>query len=290
MRNVFDQYASPENRLTHALACALTEDRRLLRRFLREVAKSTPPEFRTAQILEQSFPGEPELAEDEAEQAGLPDMWIHDGEDWSVLVESKIAAKVSTDQLNRHLRTAQRRGFSNTLLLVIIASNARKKMPPGCVEIRWPTIYRWALRHSRKSEWARRLFEYMEVAERRMTEDGYLKEGALTEFNGIPFGEDRPYNYTEAKRILRLATTALRSKKGLQKNALADLDAPGRPAITGKHGCAVWDYIPITRALKDKPFNWSPHLTLGIEKERALITLTVPSGLDPHMRKNLITL
>ena len=34
MRNIFDQYSHPENRLTHALASCLAEDRKLLRRFV----------------------------------------------------------------------------------------------------------------------------------------------------------------------------------------------------------------------------------------------------------------
>ena len=38
MRNVFDQYSQPENRLTHALMTALHEDRGLLALFLREIA------------------------------------------------------------------------------------------------------------------------------------------------------------------------------------------------------------------------------------------------------------
>lgn len=34
MRNIFEQYESPGNRLTHALACCLNEDRTLFRGFV----------------------------------------------------------------------------------------------------------------------------------------------------------------------------------------------------------------------------------------------------------------
>jgi hypothetical protein len=46
MRNLFDQYNQPENRLSHALAVCLSEDRRLLTRFLRwiDVEPSQPGE------------------------------------------------------------------------------------------------------------------------------------------------------------------------------------------------------------------------------------------------------
>lgn len=43
MRNVFDQYDQPENRVTHALMSALHEDAKLLKAFLREVAREAPP-------------------------------------------------------------------------------------------------------------------------------------------------------------------------------------------------------------------------------------------------------
>ena len=39
MRNIFDQYAQPENRVTHALMTALDEDRVLLGLFLHELVK-----------------------------------------------------------------------------------------------------------------------------------------------------------------------------------------------------------------------------------------------------------
>ena len=35
LRNVFDQFSQPENRLTHALVCTLSNERALIRPFLR---------------------------------------------------------------------------------------------------------------------------------------------------------------------------------------------------------------------------------------------------------------
>ena len=70
MRNVFDQYAQPENRLTHALATSLDRDRWLLRRFLRDFANSVPSDLRNVEVLEQGLPGEPEPAEEEAGHPG----------------------------------------------------------------------------------------------------------------------------------------------------------------------------------------------------------------------------
>jgi hypothetical protein len=43
LRNIFDQYSLPENRVTHALMTAIDEDRSLLGTFLRELIKVKPP-------------------------------------------------------------------------------------------------------------------------------------------------------------------------------------------------------------------------------------------------------
>ena len=80
MRNVFDQYKTPENRLTHALTTALAEDRELCKSFIGWVCGSTPTGRKRLEILGQRLPGEPETDEDENARRSLPDAWIHDGE------------------------------------------------------------------------------------------------------------------------------------------------------------------------------------------------------------------
>src|SRR5215211_795906 len=68
LRNIFDQYSQPENRVTHALMTALDQDRRLLSLFLRELLEVEPPgQPETLSVLEQGYPGE-------AEQRGIPDV------------------------------------------------------------------------------------------------------------------------------------------------------------------------------------------------------------------------
>jgi len=82
MRNIFNQYTQPENRVTHALMTALNEDRQLLGLFLRELVKvkaPTPPS--KLSVLEQQYPSRDaiEPAEtDEAQRRGIPDGWIFD--------------------------------------------------------------------------------------------------------------------------------------------------------------------------------------------------------------------
>ena len=95
MRNIFDQYDSHENRLTHALACCLSEDGQLLRKFVHWATGQRLKATVELQVLEQQVPGQPQSEGDDDEGRGLPDMWIHDGDDWSLIAESKVAAPVA---------------------------------------------------------------------------------------------------------------------------------------------------------------------------------------------------
>jgi len=97
LRNIFDQYAQPENRVTHALMTALNEDRTLLRRFLAELVKvDSPTRAGELLVLEQQYPGEDEPSEDELERRGIPDGWIFNEDGWCVFIESKGTVRCRT--------------------------------------------------------------------------------------------------------------------------------------------------------------------------------------------------
>jgi hypothetical protein len=217
MRSIFDQYETPENRLTHALGCCLERAPRLLRNFIRwATGKRKLPAGRLS-ILEQQVPGAP-VAPAEDGESGLPDLWIHDQGTWSLIVESKVKAKISAAQLRRHLKTAQRNGFTDATLLVLAPTIPAHRLP-GVIYHTWPEVYVWIRRQARESEWAACMADYMEVAEARMTADGYLGDKPLTEFDGIPFGPDHPYTYREAKRVLKLAMDELQNRPDLNTTA-----------------------------------------------------------------------
>lgn len=77
---------------------ALHEDRSLLRNFLTDVLKLTPPvPTRELAVFQQQYPGDKEPAEEEGERRGVPDGWISDAEGWCVLIESKVQAKLTTE-------------------------------------------------------------------------------------------------------------------------------------------------------------------------------------------------
>ena len=145
VRNLFDQYKAPENRLTHALACALDADRALLGRFV-EWACGKRIDLRGAELRQQSFPGQrQELREvdaQEAERCGIPDACISTPDGWALLIESKFAAADSADQLQRHLRTARKYGLTSPSLLLLTAREPRDEHVPGIDQRRWRDLYR----------------------------------------------------------------------------------------------------------------------------------------------------
>jgi hypothetical protein len=291
MRSVFDQYHQPENQLTHALACALGEDRDLLKLFIKEIVGMVLTNTKRLQILEQQVPGEDTTySEEEMERRGLPDAWIHDEEEWALIIESKVQAVLTKDQLQRHFRVAERRGFTDIRILVIGIKQPKFDLPHTKFQ-EWTDIYKW-LKKQTKSEWARRAAQYMEIWEAKMVakDKAYLTSGAVTVFSGIPFGDEEPYNYIEAKRLLKLAMDDLRKRKDLVYHLAMNPSGAGRGAITGKSGKSVWDFLPI-KGLKDgETFTSFPHLTLSLEHDRVVVIVIIPSSIRPAFRRNIVQL
>lgn len=289
MRNIFDQYSQPENRLTHALVTCLAEDNKLLGDFVIWVTGSKPPVHpKFLQITEQRLPGEIEITEEEAEQRGLPDGWIHDGNQWSLLIESKISAPLKNEQLRRHLNTAKRRGFPDSTVLAISSVEPKHRLDEGVKFKTWESVYEWLRSHAKYSLWARKTASYLEVAEWKLATNGYLKEGTLTKFTGFTFDEDNPYNYLEAKRLLQLAMGALASRKDLRKELDIDVNATGRGMITGKGTGGVWDFLRLKAFSAESNFTSMLHLTLVVQSDRVFVLVTIPDKIRGVYRKNLL--
>lgn len=288
MRNLFDQYSQPENRLTHALLCGLDADRTLLQRF---IMWSTGRKIngRQLQILEQSLPGDQlDLAEEEAERRGLPDGCIFDNRGWALLIETKFQANVTADQIKRHVRTAARRGITDNIVLILTVKPARQRLQRGVVVKAWTEVYEWLRHQAKRSGWAKICAEYLEAAEAREVANEYLDKGTLTVFSGIPFGEDEPYTYLQAKRLLGLLRDELRHDRRLEKQLGADPKSRGRGAITGRSGSQVWDFIGLKQARTAKQFTQYPHLTLGIRSNRLEAYVTIPNGMRSSMRNHIL--
>ena len=291
MRNIFDQYSQPENRVTHALVSALHEDSNLLRAFLADIANCSPPKAKDSiEICEQTYPGEIEAAEEETERRGIPDAWITAGEDWCLVLENKVLDVATNDQLSRHLSTAKRLGFTDPRALVLTIRETDGEMPEGTRVVEWHTVYRWLIDRAPESPWARRVAEFLEVMEGRMVDQQQLTAGTLTAFNGFPFDSDNPFSYLEAKRILGLATVELRNRNDLRSDLGMAPDLPGRPAITGRGDDRVWDFLQFDAAHEANNFTDFPHLTLRIGREDIGAMITVPNGLPRASLRRLVEL
>lgn len=290
LRNVFDQYSQPENRVTHALMTAINEDRDLLAHFLHELVKTKAPgDPRKLTVLEQRFPGEEEPIEEDLERRGIPDGWIFNDEGWCVFVESKVLAKLRADQIQGHFRTAERRGFE-VIKAIAIAPRHPSFLPPDTVLLEWRDIYAWLRRHAAHSFWAKLAAEYLEIAEEKLIATGQFVEGTLTMFAGFPFGPDHPFTYLEGKRVLGLALDELRNRRDLRDCLGMNPKVSGRPAITGRQGDAVWDFLSVSRAADAENFTKYPHLTLGVVSQAIEAMVTVPNAVNTAMRRNLVQL
>lgn len=266
---------------------AINEDRSLLTHFLRELVKVKPPAGSgRLRVLEQQFPGEEEPSEDESERRGIPDGWIFDEDGWCVFIESKVIAKIGSDQIHRHRRTAERRGF-RSITAVTITPRAAPSLPAGTVTLEWRHVYAWLRHHRSRSIWAARAADYLEIAEAKLIETKQFVEGTLTMFAGFPFGHERRFTYLEGKRVLGLAMNELRGRHDLKDRLGMNPDAPGRGAITGSQGDAVWDFLSFAPVADDDSFTSHPHLTLGVGSQAIDAMVTIPNGVNTGLKRRV---
>jgi hypothetical protein len=131
------------------------------------------------------------------------------------------------------------------------------------------------------------LKSYLEAIELKLAAGGYLKKGTLTVFSGIPFSPEEPYNYREAKRVVRLATEALRQRDSLQRELQIDESAKGRTKILGTSGDSVWDFLAFKQARDLEKVTSAPHWTLSIQRAQLWTALVIPNALQPSWRVGL---
>jgi hypothetical protein len=286
MRNIFDQYKQPENRLTHALVTALDQDRSLLPPFLRWLGIRDVSKPKKLLLNEQQVPGSLQDDADELETKGLPDATVFNDDGWAVLFESKVQAPVKLQQISRHRETAKRHGFESPWLVVISVDKPPANLPSKAIAKTWQEIYLWFSNRTAESFWAEQLVQYMQVFEQKMLAQDYQIRGTITVFDGLKFDDKNPYTYREAKRLIRLLGDELQRRKDLHKIGV-DPNGKRRSAITGRGTDAVWDFLPLTVARNAKQFTSFPHLTMGINRSRAIAAATVPNGVKGGFRRKL---
>ena len=286
MRHIFDQYHQPENNLTHALVSSLAQDDSLLRDFIRWAINKSIPKKVKIHVLEQSVPGQKEeLKEEVAEKKGLPDAWIYTDDGLCLLIESKVESPLSLNQIERHRKRA---GNEVTVQMVVILLDHMEV--PDVTVLTWREIYDWGVKHKKQSKWAVLFTEYFEIVEAKMVQEGYLKKGTITKFTGIPFSQDTPYTYLQAKRLLKLIIDELKHDKELMNKVGIDIALEGRSAITGKDGLYVWDFLRLKESRNAKNHTEYPHITFSIHNEFANVAITIPNGTYGEIRSHLFDL
>ncbi len=290
MRNVFDQYEQNENKLTHALMCALAEDDQLCRRFLKWIlaSKVQIPTCKL-QIIEQSLPNQTTSRfKAEIFDSTLPDGCIHDGEKWAVIIESKVQAALKLSQLNGHRRMLLNKDFMHVYVCAIVANKPNIEFPDNCLICLWSDVYQWLNQQGKSSEWAVKLKSYMEILEVKFIREGYLTMGNITMFDGINFGKKDPYNYEDAKRLVRIAMSELKKRSDLIHELNIDVEAQGRGKIKGRESSSVWDFIKLKASRNEKNNTKYPHLTFGIHQDYLHAIVIVPDKIKTDFRRNLL--
>lgn len=282
MRNVFDQYDQPENKLTHAIFCVLSRERKLLVPFLKWLGVTGYPPAHALRISQQSVPGD-SLEASEGD-AGLPDLCIYSEDGWGVFFEMKVQSKLTAGQLRRHSKTAARYGFDQPILVAVSVEPIAAKMPEGTITVQWRELYAWFAQRMSDSFWLSELVRYMEIFEEKSIDNAYEVRGTITMFNGLRFDDDHPFHYREAKRLIRLLGDELQSRSDLHEELGIDPEGARRPAITNDGG--VWDFLPLLVA-RGYDFIRFPHLTLALQPKQAVAAATVPNGVSGGFRTRL---
>jgi hypothetical protein len=286
LRNIFDQYEQPENRLTHALATVLEQDRVLLVAFLKWLGVAGIPKPSLLAISQQQVPGCLLDEAEEFQQKGLPDLAIFDDENWAVLFECKVQAKVAFNQLERHRSTATRNGYPSPWIVVLAVDDLPTETTPRTIFKTWRDVYSWFNLRATDSFWARQLVDFMRAFEQKMLSRDYQIRGTITVFDGLRFDDQNPYSYREAKRLIRLMGDLLQGREDLQKIGV-DPDGKRRAAITGQGTDGVWDFLPLSVARDAVQFTAFPHLTISLNRRHAIAAITVPNGVRGGFRSKL---
>ena len=288
MRNLFDQYEQPENRLTHALMSVLHREPKLLRPFLRWLGVRSAPATRRIHIGQQQMPGT--LVDTELDgQDGLPDGCLYDDDGWAVLIECKVQAGISISQLQRHRKTAARYGFENVALVLIAPDPPKRQLPADTHFRAWREVYDWFSQRTPGSLWVRQFVEYVQVFESKMLARSYNIGSTLTMFTGFHFDHESPYTYSEGKRLMRLIGQEFRQCRRLIDALQLDPDGKGRTALTRGAEGGVWDYIPL-KAARGASFTAFPHATIILRPAMAAAAITIPNGLRGNITKRLTSL
>jgi hypothetical protein len=262
----------------------LYHNRKLIRPFLRFLKVSSIPPLKFIEIGIQGLPGQEQLLNQE-KQGSVPDAYFCDKESWAVIIESKVQAGISNDQLRRHQQKAINYGYVNNVM-VLIAVNPPEIRLPKVMYVTWKSVYKWFVAKISEAPWAMYFVDYMEVYESKMLAQNYNIKGTLTMFSGFHFTKELPYTYREGKRLIKVLGQEFRTNKRLVDGLGIDPEREGRPAITQEENGGVWDFIYLKKAAS-KNFTSYPHATIGIRPTNMCVAITIPNAINGGVKTKL---
>ena len=281
--NVFDQYEHTENRLSHALGITLDRAKEFRTIFLKEFTGQSQPGS-DAKVILQMAGG---TAEINGEKCGIPDLAIIDEKnDQGVIMEVKVGAPLTWQQLASHERRAERNALEVLAALAITGRdkdrlsietwNREKRFSQPWRHVSWQEIYELACRHAHLNPWVKELRDYMQIMATKLNENEMGADVKIVTFTGIT--QEMIDNYTPmtAKRVMRSLMDELRADKVFLKDIGIPVNQPPRNRKAIKTSVRVWDFL--SPLADDDAFTKSHHFTVGLNPDRLDAFLTIPNA------------
>lgn len=272
MRNIYDQYEAPEDRLTHALASTLNHDRTLIKPFLSQLLKVDHiPSVNNIVINTQSIPDTKTTSESKYKsRCSRPDINIYDKDNkWAIALESKVQSDIDKNQLKRHEKTLSHNKYEKSYLFVIAVKRPQNHITSKAKVVLWKDIYKWFWEQSKDSKWARYFTEYMQVFEEKMVSKEYKIDGSLTMFSGFHFTDDYPYSSKEGRRLIKIICEELKNNKLLLRHYKLLKDESQRTKKQEDTEESVWGSFPLGKNMEGFI------LTIVLSKEHVAVDITV---------------
>ncbi len=281
LRNIFDQYQVPENRVTNALLQTLQRDRRLLDAFIKKVIGRTVA--KNEDIVFEAFkkPGaDGDLKSSDEQTQSIPDGLIKIGENIAVAIESKIVKNaIRPEQLRSHLREVA--SYNEKYLCVITPDDsspieelkARGEIGVNSIWLSWREIYEMLgdYKSPKNAE---------EFLQSQLKEFLYMQND-LIGFCGIKKWEEG-YDLEQANNIVRNLIRAIKPKlQEIYQGFIYEKPKYKKQKNPYEiYADAAWGYLA-----PQEDFTKDLHFTFSLSETNLFIGLTIPHSARQRWRR-----
>lgn len=272
IRNIFDQYSKPEDRVTHALGHVLDEDPELLKSFLHWGVNYDMEE--SPVVIVQDTRGD---------RDSIPDMTLGTPEEFECAFESKIVpGSLNERQLRNHWQRVQPDGSVLAVTPDQDEPELIRQLRQTGIRIqwkRWRDVHNWV---AERSDFGRpnvrsQFCDYLIEVESQLQEEG--KEVMLTTFHGVHIGKGEHVG-GQARAHLRYL------RKQLEASGIMRREFPGRREGVGRAVTTNWTSLGLVEATDGGSFNNYPHLTIEFTESAFEAFIVLPHAARQTYRKN----